>query len=79
MFFFFLFFFFYVRRGKLRGDLESWKGEVNRLIELKRLHDFIVHRFSQKSNAPWKSIESSYERTKQFQSLFEISSAVEEQ
>ena len=53
MFFvFFVCFFFYVRRGKLRGDLESWKGEVNRLIELKRLHDFIVHRFSQKSNAP---------------------------
>lgn len=41
MFFFCFFrFFFYVRRGKLRGDLESWKGEVNRLIEVKE--DFMT-------------------------------------
>lgn len=49
---FFFFSSFHRRRGKLKGDLESWKGEVNRLIEVKRLHDYIVHRFSQKSNAP---------------------------
>ena len=29
-----------MRRGKLRGDLESWKGEVNRLIEVKE--DFMT-------------------------------------
>ena len=40
VFFLFFYFFFYVRRGKLRGDLESWKGEVNRLIEVKK--DFMT-------------------------------------
>lgn len=53
--FFFNFFFMRdVKAERRLGKLERRGEQADR--SKKRLHDFIVHRFSQKSNAPWKSL-----------------------